>query len=177
MNNDLVTIIGNVSHSFFSIQYLATGLAYIIGILFFIKSLLKFHHIGNQKGGSSQEKMFVPTAYLLAGAAMVFLPSMVGVLSNTVFGVGNILQYATYNPHDVYSSMGMIIRVAGLIWFIRGCVLLAHASEPGVQQGPKGMMFLIAGIFSVNFDTTVNYLSWVVSQLLSFTMNSPASGV
>jgi hypothetical protein len=176
MTTDLIAMLGNLSQSFFSIQYLVSGLAYLLGVLFFMKSIQKFRKIGDKRGNSpSQEKMFVPTAYLLAGTALVFLPSMMTVLSNTVFGVGNILQYSTYSPYNIYSIMGVIIRTAGLIWFVRGCVLLAHASEPGVQEGPKGMMFLIAGIFSMNFDTTVSYLNWAISQLLSYTLTAPAS--
>ncbi|MDP1602061.1 MAG: type IV secretion protein IcmC [Legionella sp.] len=176
MNSDLIAMLGNLSQSFFSIQHIVSGLAYLLGVLFFMKAIQKFHKIGDKKSHSpSQEKMFVPAAYLLAGTALVFLPSMLGVLSNTVFGAGNVLQYATYTPYSVYGAMGIIIRTAGVIWFIRGCVLLAHASEPGVQEGPKGVMFLIAGIFSMNFDSTVAYLNWAVAQLLSYTLTAPAT--
>lgn len=163
---DWITMIGNLSRSLFPVQHLLSGLAYLIGILFFITAISKLHKIGDHRANSSShERMFVPLAYILGGSAMIFLPSAVSTLSNTAFGVGNILQYADYNPDNLMSSMGLIIRTAGLIWFIRGAILLVHASEPGVQEGTKGLAFLCAGILAMNFDNTVAALGWIMEQL------------
>lgn len=176
MNTDLVTMIGNVSRSFSSIKSLVVGLAYLLGLLFFMISVQKFKQIAEQRAGSSShESMFVPTAYLLGGAALIFLPSMTSTLANSVFGVSNILQYATYNPYDVVSSMIFIIRVVGVIWFVRGCVLMVHASEPGVQHGKKGLMFLMAGILAMNFESTTAWLNWVASEAMTYSSQSSSN--
>lgn len=169
MNTDLITMIGNVSRSFSSIKSLVVGLAYLLGLLFFTIAIQKFKQIAEQRAGSSsRESMFVPTAYLLGGAALIFLPSMTSTLANSVFGVSNILQYTAYNPYDVVSSMIFIIRVVGVIWFVRGCVLMVHASEPGVQHGKKGLMFLMAGILAINFESTTAWLNWVASEAITY---------
>ncbi len=163
-STDLVTMLGNLSRSFPALQHLITGLGYLIGLLFFYAAFVKLKKMAGS-GGHSQERSFVPIAYFLGGAALLFLPSAYTVFSNTAFGVGNILQYTNYNPYNVYSAMGIVIRTAGIIWFVRGCVLLVQASEPGVQHGPKGLAFLCASILAMNFDNTVAFLNYVMGRL------------
>lgn len=170
MNGDIVSMLGNLSRSLFSVETLVSGFGYLIGILFMITAIGKLRKIGDARANSSsQEKMFVPIAYFIAGTALIFMPTMLQVLSSTAFGSGNVLQYVQYNPYSVYNSMGIVIQTAGVIWFVRGCVLLAHASEPGVQEGPKGLTFLCAGILAVNFEYTMNMLNYIMTQLLNLT--------
>jgi hypothetical protein len=171
MSVDLVQIIGNISQAIIPVQSLITGLAYMVGILFVIHSIMKFRQIGDARaGGGSREKMFIPIAYLLGGAALIFLPSSLQVLSNTTFGVTNALEYTQFNPYNIYSAMKIIIQTAGIIWFIRGCVLLSHASEPGVQEGPKGLTFLFAGILAMNFEGTIGALDYSLTHLINFSL-------
>ena len=174
-NIDIVAMLGNISRSLFPIQHLITGLAYLIGVVFFMIAIGKFKKIGESGGRHSQEKMFVPLAFLLGGALLVFLPSGVNLLENTTFGAGNVLSYSNYNPYNIYSSMGLIIQTAGVIWFIRGCVLLVGASNPGVKHGSKGLAFLCAGILAVNFQGTAAFLNTVMGQLQSLTMTIKTS--
>lgn len=175
-SSDLVTIMGNIGRSLTPVQTVISGLGYLIGILFIMHALLKFKKVGESKGGSgSQEKPFGAIAYFVVGAALLFLPSSIRVFSNTAFGVGNILQYTPFNPYDIYSSMQLMIQTAGLIWFVRGCVLLVHSSEPGTQEGPKGLTFVIAGILAMNFEGTYGILNYIVDHLLSLT-NMGGSG-
>jgi hypothetical protein len=170
MNSDVISMIGNVSQSLASVDSLISGFGYLIGILFMITAMTKLRKIGDAKANSSsQEKMFGPIAYFVGGAALIFLPSTLTTLSNTAFGSGNILQYIQYNPYSIYNSMGIIIQTAGLIWFVRGCVLLVHGSEPGVQEGPKGLTFICAGILAMNFEYTFGILNYFMNKLLSLT--------
>lgn len=170
-NSDFVRIIGNLSQSLLSVDYLIGGLAYLFGLLLFIAGLFKLKKVAaSGKGG--QEKMFVPIAYLLGASALLFLPSAITLVSNTAFGNSNPLQYIQYNPYNVYNSMKIVIQTAGLIWFVRGCVLLMHASEPGVQEGPKGLAFLVAGIMAMNFEGTINSLNAAVTYLMDLGLTS-----
>ena len=123
----------------------------------------------NASSPSSGEGLFGPVAFFLGGAALIFLPSMLGALSTTAFGNSNILQYIQFDPFSVYNSMGIIIQTAGLIWFVRGCVLLVYSSEPGEEHGPKGLVFIVAGVFAMNFAGTVGVLNYLVSHLFSLT--------
>lgn len=153
------------------VQHLIAGLAYLIGLVFFFVGIQHLKKIGDARARSgSHEKMFVPLSYFVAGAALVFLPSAISVLSNTAFGTGSVLQYTNFNRVNIYQTMGVLVKTAGLIWFVRGAVLLAHASQPGVQEGPKGLVFLIAGIMAINFDTTIAMFNTALSQFFSFTL-------
>lgn len=165
---DLLTMLGNVSQALFPVQRLITGFAYLLGIIFFMSALRRFKAVG-QRG--SHASGFVPTMYLLFGAGLLYLPSTMSALANTAFGVGNVLTYYQYNQANIYSVLGVFVRVGGLIWFVRGCVLLAHASEPGVQEGPKGLLFLIAGVLSLNFDTTIAMINTVITQIVAWSIN------
>lgn len=171
MNINIVEIVENVSRSSFSIQHLISGLAYILGILFFITALKKFRAIGEEGHG---ENLFVPLAYLVGGASLIFLPTIYAMVSNTVFGVGNILQYTSYNPYNFYSSMITLIRTAGLVWFVRGSILITQSSEPGTQHGHRGLLFLFAGILSMNIETTISWVNWLVATFISDTLNHTA---
>lgn len=168
---DLVTIIGNISQSLYPLQKLISGVAYLLAILFFLSGMAKFKAIGDKRAqSSSQEKMFTPVMYFIFGALLFYLPTAINVMSNTAFGVGNVLTYSDYNPRNIYSAMGLLIRTAGLLWFVRGCVLVAHSSQPGTQDGPKGMVFIIAGIIAMNFDTTIAMLNSFISYLIRITL-------
>jgi hypothetical protein len=113
--------------------------------------------------------MFVPLAYLIGGGALLYLPTTLVVVSNTTFGENTVLQYGAVNPYDIYNSMKLVISTAGLLWFVRGCVMLVHASEPGVKDGPKGLAFLFGGVLAMNFESTGDALNYMLNQLFILT--------
>ncbi|KTC90961.1 type IV secretion protein IcmC [Fluoribacter dumoffii] len=168
---DLIAIIGNISRSLYPVQHLITGGAYVLGILFFMTAIAKFRKIADHRAqSSSQEKMFTPVMYLLMGAGLLYLPTVLNAMANTTFGVGNVLTYTSYNPSNIFSSMGLVIQTAGVLWFVRGTVLVAHASQPGTQHGPKGLAFIIAGVLAMNFDNTIAMLNYIMNAIVSWSM-------
>ena len=169
---DLVTILGNLGRSLRPLQTLISGFGYLLGILFMITAIMKLKKIGESAGGGSKEHIFVPIAFFLGGAALIFLPSAIDALSNTAFGTSSVLQYSTYNPYNIYSAMQTLIKTAGLIWFVRGCVLLVHGTDGGEKEGAKGLLFLVAGVFAMNFQDTFAMVNYISSQLLDLTNSS-----
>ncbi len=157
-------MMGNLSKSLASVQTLITGFGYIVGIFFIFTALSKMKHAAEP---SSQEKMFPAVAYFVGGVALIFLPSMVQVFSNTAFGSGNALQYIQYNPYDIYRSMGLLIQTAGLIWFLRGTVLLVQSGNQGKQKGAKGLLFICSGILAMNFQSTTAVVNYALDGLMS----------
>lgn len=163
---DLVTMIINLSASMASVARLITAFAYILGIIFFITGLKKLHGMQGQSAGYLK-----PIAYLFTGVACVFLPSAMTALSNSTFGAHyNLLQYAPVYQPNIIEAMDMIIRVVGILWFLRGIVLMMHASSPGTKDKPKGMVFMMAGIFAMNFQATVATLSNLLGELSNFSI-------
>ncbi len=174
-------MLSNVSKSLPSVQYLLGGLSYLLGIAFCMVALAHFReNVSNEQGGQNKHHI-APYAYLLSGAMLLYLPTMMDALSTTLFGSStSVLQYAGYQPYDVFSSMTILIETTGLIWFIRGCVLIAHASHPEQGKtgskgvGHKGVIFVIAGLLAINFHSTVNMVDTVMNYLLNLTINSPS---
>lgn len=160
---DLTTILGNISQSLLAVESLAAGLGYMVGILFVMSGVVKLTKVHKH----SREKASTPVVYILGGTALIYLPSTLQIFTNTVFGQTNILQYTTYSAYSVYDAIRIMVQVSGVIWFVRGIVLLVHASEPGQQHGKKGMMFVLAGIIAVNFDYTVNAANTLFAHALS----------
>ncbi|MFI4919524.1 MAG: type IV secretion protein IcmC [Legionellales bacterium] len=175
MNTDLVTILSNLSQSLGPVQHLITGGAYLMGLFFVFSALTKFYKMASS-GHSSQEKLMSPILYLVIGAALVFLPTALQVANNTVFGVGNVLSYTpTTGTTSIYASMSPLIHTAGILWFVRGCSLIVHAGDAGEHHGPKGLAFLCAGIFAMNFEATVSSLNSSLSYFVSATMSFKSS--
>ena len=108
--------------------------------------------------------------YFLMGAVLLYLPSALKVAANTAFGAGNILTYAPIVTTDIYTSVGLLVRTAGILWFVRGCVLIAHTSDRGSKTGPKGMAFLVDGILAMNFDNTVAIFNWILGGLMKMSL-------
>ena len=171
---DLSAILSNLSQSLPSVQHLLAGASYLLGIGFCITALFRFRD--NVEKGQSTEpesQMIVPLAYLLSGSALLFLPSMLDAFSATLFGSNDsILQYAGYTPFDIYGAMTILIETIGLVWFIRGCVLLAHASHPEQGRtgskgfGGKGLLFIFAGLMGINFHSTVSVMNTAMNYLI-----------
>jgi hypothetical protein len=168
-NIDLIRIIGNLSQSIQSLNHLGAGLSYLLGIIFVLIAITKFKDLSHS---SSREKSFVAFAYLLGGMLLIFLPTSIKLFSNTAFGTSNPLQYTAVNRGDIYTSMAAVVQFAGLIWFIRGSILLIHASEPGVQHGPKGLAFLAAGILAMNFERSIGFVNYLFDQLFHLNIHT-----
>ena len=163
---DITSILGNIGLSLTSVQTLVSGAGYLLGLMFVISGLYKFTKISKY----SQEHVSVPLALILGGAALIYLPTSITVVSTTFFGTSSILQYQQYSPYNIYSSMRVIIQTAGLVWFVIGAGLLVSAAEPGKQHGPKGLLFVIAGVLAMNFDYTVESINGIFTWFMSLTM-------
>jgi hypothetical protein len=165
---DLESIFLNLSQSLGPVQALITGLGYLIGLSFLVIALFKFKKIGDSRVQSqSQEKMFVPTAFVVMGAGLIFLPSALSTMSNTFFGSNNVLAYSPDTGNALTNAIELFIQTAGVLWFVRGSVLLAQSSEPGAKEGSKGLAFIVAGILALNFDATTSAVGAMLDHLFS----------
>lgn len=166
---DIVHMLGNLSQSLQQVNHLIGGASYIVGIGLLIGGILKLKQIA-AAGHFSQEKKTTAFAYILGGLVLLYLPSGIILLSRSTFGGYNVLQYANANPFNLYQSILVILNACGLIWFIRGCIIITQTSKPGHQSGAKGFFYLIAGILSMNFGLTMRTLNFVVGQLVNLSL-------
>lgn len=168
---DLITMLENLSKSLEPVQSLVQGSGFLLGWIFMIIAVMKLKKIGDSRArGSSSEKMFGPLAYFAGGSALLFLPQAFTVMGTTLFGAsGSALEYSSYKAINVVAIMKVIIRTVGIIWFVRGCVLIVHSSDPSVKHGTKGLAFLCAGVMTVNIDGTMAVVEYALSGLESLT--------
>lgn len=173
---DINSMLVSFSASIPFIEKLTTGFGYVLGICFIIYSINQFHDLAerhtrhNVKGG-----YFGPIAYLLMGSALLWLPSSVNVLEDTLFGSNSLLAYSgtiTSQLTRLYANpsyiVTQILKMMGFIWFVRGCSLIAASSDPGVQHGVRGLLFIIGGIFALNYTAAFELVkstmqTWVTS--------------
>jgi len=165
---DLTTMLINLSHAMQPIQSLLSGIGYLFGLVFFVSGLIKLKKVGESRGGGHQEGAFSSLAFIVGGSLLIYLPSSVTVMSNTFFGASNVLSYSSdIAGSPFYDAMMVIIQTAGLIWFVRGTVLIINASKPGEQNGPKGFTFLIAGILAINIQSSIEAFNYALNYLFS----------
>lgn len=76
-------IASNVTSSFKNLAKLITAASYIAGIAFAIGAILKFKQ---HKDNPTQIPIGTPIALVVIGAALLFLPSLLSVTGETIFG-------------------------------------------------------------------------------------------
>ncbi|MCX7116269.1 MAG: type IV secretion protein IcmC [Gammaproteobacteria bacterium] len=171
---DLTTMFINLSRSLVSVITGLKGVSYLLGLLFFYLALDKLRAMSAQ-GQGGHHQMTIPLLYGLSGAAMLFLPQTITVLTNSTFGSSSILSYGTPNqPITVLDATVVLLKMVGFIWFIRGCVLIAHASNPGVKDGPKGAAFACGGLLAINLDYCIALVRGAFTSLQALLGGAPS---
>lgn len=173
---DLSSILIRLSSSIDPVTHIVGGVSYLIGFLLIWTSLKKLKAVADVRaryGGGGQ--IFPPLCYMFGGFMLFFLPTVIEVGRNTFFGSGSPIAYGSLlNLLGKYGqAVYVIIRLielAGLIWFVRGTVLLVQASEPGVQHGPKGLAFLIVGVLAIN----IQYTTGIIDKIIKYIVSDPS---
>lgn len=88
--------IGNVAttitSNFENLAKLMTAIAYIAGVAFAIAAIMKFKQ---HKDNPTQIPIGTPIALLFVSAALLFLPTVLGVAGASIFGPGNTMSSPT----------------------------------------------------------------------------------
>lgn len=75
----------NIYGSFTSVAKLITAASYLAGLAFAVGAILKFKQ---HKDNPTQIPIGTPIAMLLIAAALLFLPTILGIAGQTIFGGG-----------------------------------------------------------------------------------------
>lgn len=158
IGGDLVTILNRLSRYYQNFIDLTIAFGYLAGVLFVMKALFAFKVYGEQRTMmSTQTSIRIPLTYLAVGMALLFMPSMVSIMSQSFFmtpTVG-IIGY-TNNTGDVFNDVKTnvyaLIQVFGVISFVRGWFLISHTQGAQGSIG-KGVTHIMAGIVGININT------------------------
>jgi intracellular multiplication protein IcmC len=167
-------VLQNIANSAGPLQKLVTGAAYLIGCAFLFKAIYTLKVYGESKSMmSSNTSIKEPVVYLIVGTALIYFPSAFAVVMQTSFGYSSVLQYAPVNSSNsamdtlfgsgsvVGKPLTLIIRVIGLIAFVRGWVLIARSASQGQPPGGvgKGFMHVFGGTLAINIVGTLNMIN------------------
>lgn len=166
---DMVGMLGNLASSLSSVERLITAICYFSGIGLVIVGLNKLRQ-NTSSISQSDSPASSSFTFFVGGVLLFYVPTLIHFASNSVFGTSNILQYANFNPSDLYQSLGILIQSFGLWWFVRGCLLLIHSSKPGNTGGKKGLFYVIGGVLALNFTLTTSAISYIVTQLIQLSI-------
>ncbi len=75
-----------IASSFKDLTKLITGGSYLAGLGFSVAAIMKFKQ---HKDNPTQIPIGTPIALVFIAAALLFLPSILGIAGNTMFGVGS----------------------------------------------------------------------------------------
>lgn len=166
-----INIFANLGPSLVKVELLLTACAYLIGIALILRGVMALKHAGEQKSHMSQQhSLKEPMMLFFAGAMLMYFPTGLHVVLQTVFGSENILSYDSLSTgNQMMASIKMFgdnlflfVQVIGLVSFIRGWILIAKsASQSGHQQGSfaKGIMHIIGGTLAINIVETLNVIN------------------
>ncbi|HBD9254156.1 TPA: type IVB secretion system protein IcmC/DotE [Legionella pneumophila] len=168
-------ILANIANQLEPVQRLITGGAYLIGCAFIFKAIYSLKVYGEARTMmSSNTSIKEPVMYLMVGALLIYFPSLVSSVMQTTFGYSNPLAYSggVSSGSDTISALFgsgslvgrplvMIIRVIGLIAFVRGWVLIARSASQGQPPGGtgKGLIHVFGGILAINIVGTVDMIN------------------
>ncbi|HAU1977471.1 TPA: type IV secretion protein IcmC [Legionella pneumophila] len=168
-------ILANIANQLEPVQRLITGGAYLIGCAFIFKAIYGLKVYGEARTMmSSNTSIKEPVMYLMVGALLIYFPSLVSSVLQTTFGYSNPLAYSggVSSGSDTISALFgsgslvgrplvMIIRVIGLIAFVRGWVLIARSASQGQPPGGtgKGLIHVFGGILAINIVGTVDMIN------------------
>lgn len=76
----------SITKSFEPLSLLITGGCYVGGLAFMVGAIMKFKQ---HKDNPTQVTIGTPIALLLVGAALLFMPSIMGMAGETLFGGGS----------------------------------------------------------------------------------------
>jgi intracellular multiplication protein IcmD len=83
----LGTAASTITQSFEPLSKLITGGCYVAGLAFMVGAIMKFKQ---HKDNPTQVTIGTPIALLLVGAALLFMPSVMGMAGATMFGGGTV---------------------------------------------------------------------------------------
>lgn len=168
--NSLVQAIVNIGKTLPALTALAVIVAFIAGLIFFIKAIVALARPTNS--GNAVDTAFVTTHFAI-GVFLMSLGSIIlagtGTLfeTSTVSKSGDIFSYApnTIGLIDdattrlVIRTIVGIVQFVGLLGVIRGLFLFSAYSKQQVKSVSAGIVFVVAGVLAMNFPLAVRAFS------------------
>lgn len=160
MTNDIIGMILTFAESLSGLSYLVTSVTYVVGIALMAHGLFKLKALGENRSMMTQPMALTgPIVKMMVGACFVWWPVLIDVTTYTFWGTSSPLSYTPsfgYEVDTIIEVAFQIIRLVGLIAFIRGWYYLIKAGEQGGQgMIGKGITHIVGGILAYHMGATV----------------------
>jgi len=162
------TVMTNIGNSIAPFWSMVTGGAYLFGFALFMRGMFMLKIYGEMRTMmSGQSNLKGALIYLFVGTVLIFSQTIYSSLLLTTFNATatSPLQYesGTAMSYNAYISLLRFVQLIGLISFIRGWILLTHASNPGQQNTfGKALTHIIGGLLAINIQGTIDVLKGTV---------------
>lgn len=169
---DLDSAYTNLMGASKSFEDLTVAIAFIMGLVMIVRGLGMYRAFGQHITQMSRHgELAGPAVYIVVGAFLLYLPTMIDATLQTTFAVDRTdltqLQYtgtttSTIDWDKVLELVTAYARLVGLIAFVRGLNLVSKAGDPGVQPGTitRGLVHFVAGVLLINIGATYAVLSY-----------------
>jgi intracellular multiplication protein IcmC len=163
MSNDLLGMILTFAESLSGLSRIVTAGTYLLGIMLVVGGLYKLKELGDHRGQMSQQMdLNAPLVKIMVGAGLIWWPTLIDVSTYTFWGTTSPLSYQPsygYEVDTVIEVAFQVIRLVGIIAFIRGWYYIVKSGEQGGQVTVgKGVTHIVGGILAYHMGATVRVL-------------------
>jgi intracellular multiplication protein IcmC len=164
---DLAQMIENLQSSIRGLWVFMVATSYIMGISFIMVAVFKLKKFGQARTMMDNNASITgPAVYLVVGVALIYLKDMANVVLATVWSNADVDSLVSWQGggqvglFNLSGAMQNLIRLVGLIAFIRGWVMLAKLGSESRQPGTlsKGLLHIFGGILGINIGGTLDLL-------------------
>jgi uncharacterized membrane protein HdeD (DUF308 family) len=148
------TMLTNIAQSIPNLMQMVTAIAYVMGMVFIARGVVRLKHVGEMRTQMSHEHSLTgPLAQIAVGALLLYLPTSVQVGMSSFWTNPNPYGYLQQQDQwtQFINDCFLVVQFIGTIAFIRGLIILSHLGESsGQQKLSNGLTHIIGGIFCIN---------------------------
>jgi intracellular multiplication protein IcmC len=151
------TMIENLADSMPAIIAMLSAAAYIMGFFFILMGVYGLKQYGELRTMmSSSTSLSGPLITLAVGGGLIFLPTTVDVGMATIFGTASTSPISIptdiTGDEDLLNAVVAIVKVVGIVAFIRGMIMLNNVGGQGAQPGTMGkaLTHIVGGLLAIN---------------------------
>ena len=160
------TLVNLKSSTLGAVWTMLIALSQVIAIGYAFLAIMKLKKFGqNSQMTASHPSLMGPIIHLFIAAALFFIPLTLDTIINTMWGynysgVKSYLSTSSSTWDALIQPIIIMIRIIGLIAFIRGWIILGRAASEGAQPGTvgKALTHIVGGVLGINIVGTISIL-------------------
>lgn len=163
MFNDIISILVSLGEQLEGVMNLVAALSYVAGVMFIAAAVIKIRSATENRSQMFQPMdLGGPLINFLTGVALIWWPVMLDSVTYTFWGTTSPMEYEPSfdsEYQEVWVVILNIMRVVGLIAFVRGWYYLTRIGEQGAQgMLGKGLTHIIGGVLAYHMGATIHVL-------------------